>query len=101
MTLWCHVIPHAVIKPIYGAASIGVVKVEDMEGLKTTYRRVAREMAGARIVDGAMQAGAADDDETDQARALGMRGSLEPSSEFLEPHMELTMSDRRPCNQVW
>ena len=59
---------HAVIKPIYGAASIGVVKVEDMEGLKLTYRRVAKEMAGARIVDGAMQAGAADDDETDQAR---------------------------------
>ena len=34
--------------------------MEDMEGLKLTYRRVAKEMAGARIVDGAMQAGAAD-----------------------------------------
>lgn len=56
----------AVIKPVYGAASIGVVKVEDMAGLKRTYKRVAKEMAGARIVDGAMQAGAADDDETDQ-----------------------------------
>jgi carnosine synthase len=30
---------------------------------------VAKEMAGARIVDGAMQAGAADDDETDQGNA--------------------------------
>jgi hypothetical protein len=68
---------HAVIKPIYGAASIGVVKVEDMEGLKLTYRRVAREMAGARIVDGAMQAGAADDDETDQARVAGWQASPE------------------------
>jgi hypothetical protein len=75
-TLQCHVIPHAVIKPIYGAASIGVVKVEDMEGLKLTYRRVAKEMAGARIVDGAMQAGAADDDETDQARMPGRARSL-------------------------
>lgn len=61
-----HTIVCAVIKPIYGAASIGVVKVEDMEDLKATYKRVAKEMAGARIVDGAMQAGAADDNETDQ-----------------------------------
>lgn len=54
------------IKPIYGAASIGVVRVNDMEALRATYKRVAKEMAGARIVDGAMQAGAADADETDQ-----------------------------------
>lgn len=69
----------AVIKPIYGAASIGVVKVEDMEGLKKTYKRVAKEMAGARIVDGAMQAGAADDDETDQV------GQFKPCAVFLVP----------------
>lgn len=56
----------AVIKPIYGAASIGVVRVNDMEALKSTYTKVAKEMAGARIVDGAMQAGAADEEETDQ-----------------------------------
>ena len=37
-----------------------------MEGLKATYKRVAKEMAGARIVDGAMQAGSAGDDEVDQ-----------------------------------
>ena len=54
------------IKPIYGAASIGVVRVDDMEALRATYKRVAKEMAGARIVDGAMQAGAADAEETDQ-----------------------------------
>mmetsp|Transcript_14843 Transcript_14843/g.44835 ORF Transcript_14843/g.44835 Transcript_14843/m.44835 type:complete len:618 (-) Transcript_14843:511-2364(-) len=59
----------AVIKPIYGAASIGVVRVNDMEALKSTYTKVAKEMAGARIVDGAMQAGAADEEETDQGNA--------------------------------
>ncbi len=67
---WSHIFSCAVIKPIYGAASIGVVKVEGMEGLKLTYKRVAKEMAGARIVDGAMQAGAADDEEVDQVQLL-------------------------------
>ena len=47
----------AVIKPIYGAASIGVVKVTSLEELKSTYRRVNKEMAGARIVAGAITTG--------------------------------------------
>lgn len=59
----------AVIKPIYGAASIGVVRVNDMESLQATYKKVAKQMAGARIVDGAMQAGSAADDAVDQGNA--------------------------------
>ena len=35
----------AVIKPIYGAASIGVVKVTSMEGLQKTYKQV-RHLVG-------------------------------------------------------
>jgi carnosine synthase len=46
-----------VIKPIYGAASIGVVKVTTLEELKATYTRVNKEMAGARIVAGAITTG--------------------------------------------
>lgn len=50
---------NAVIKPIFGAASIGVVRVNSEEQLRTTYRKVVREMAAARIVDGALEQGAA------------------------------------------
>ena len=92
---WYRVMPHAVIKPIYGAASIGVVKVEDMEGLKATYRRVAKEMAGARIVDGAMQAGAADDDETDQARVAGKMPVWSSSMRVLGPRVQVDLLSQR------
>jgi len=47
----------AVIKPIYGAASIGVVRVDNLEQLEKTYIRVQEEMAGAKIVDGALVQG--------------------------------------------
>lgn len=47
----------AVIKPIYGAASIGVVRVDSAEQLEKTYVRVQQEMAGAKIVDGALVQG--------------------------------------------
>ena len=58
----------AVIKPIYGAASIGVVKVTTAEELQSTYTRVTKEMKGARIVAGAIQQAAddVDDESTDQ-----------------------------------
>lgn len=48
------------IKPIYGAASIGVVRVNTLEDLEKTYIRVQKEMSGARIVAGALTQG---DDE--------------------------------------
>ena len=46
----------AVIKPIYGAASIGVVRVNSEKDLHHIYARVQREMAAVRVVAGALQA---------------------------------------------
>ena len=54
-----------VIKPIYGAASIGVVRVNNMAELERAYKRVTRELAKAHIVAGALQQG--EDDEDDDA----------------------------------
>ena len=51
------------IKPIYGAASIGVVRVNTLEDLEKTYIRVQKEMSGARIVAGALTQG--DDEDVD------------------------------------
>ena len=52
----------AVIKPIFGAASIGVVRVDSAAELEATYARVQKEMASARIVAGALQQGTAEDE---------------------------------------
>ena len=54
------------LKPIYGAASIGVVRVNDEEQLEKAYKRVTRELAKAHIVAGALQQGS-DEDEDDAA----------------------------------
>lgn len=43
----------AVIKPVSGAASIGVIRVDDMAALNTAYARVMADMSKARIVAGA------------------------------------------------
>lgn len=47
----------AVIKPIYGAASIGVVRVDTFEQLQASYAKVTKELASAKIVAGALQQG--------------------------------------------
>jgi len=54
----------AVIKPIYGAASIGVVRVDNFEDLKKSYAKVTKELASARIVAGALEQGDGDADDT-------------------------------------
>ena len=57
----------AVIKPIFGAASIGVVRVNSEDELVAAYKRVQKEMSSARIVAGALQQGADDDDNDEEA----------------------------------
>lgn len=57
----------AVIKPIYGAASIGVIRVNDFEDLKRSYARVCKDMRSARIVAGALQQGDSDGDDGEAA----------------------------------
>jgi carnosine synthase len=61
----------AVIKPVSGAASIGVVRVNDMAQLKEAYMRVARDMSRARVVAGALVEGKDDDEEEKEAAAAG------------------------------
>eukprot|EP00667_Euglena_gracilis_P004699 EG_transcript_4723 len=54
----------AVIKPVSGAASIGVVRVDSLEDLRRRVQDVRTQLLHARVVNGALQEGAADDDTT-------------------------------------
>ena len=45
------------IKPIFGAASIGVVRVDGREQLEEVYLRVQKQMASVRIDAGAISEG--------------------------------------------
>jgi biotin carboxylase len=55
----------AVIKPIYGAASIGVVRVDDFDSLEKSFAKVSKELAGARIVAGALQQAKEGDEDSE------------------------------------
>jgi carnosine synthase len=65
----------AVIKPVSGAASIGVVRVNDAQALREAYERVARDMSRARVVAGALVEGHDDDDEEEGARPAAAAGN--------------------------
>lgn len=58
----------AVIKPVSGAASIGVIRVNDREQLDIAYKRVVSDMKKARIVAGALIEGD-EEDEGDSGNA--------------------------------
>ena len=75
------------IKPIYGAASIGVVKVMDLEGLTATFKRVTKEMSNACITAGAISAGG--DEEPDSEG-----GNVRTSHQLLCPCLALQ------CNEM-
>lgn len=53
----------AVIKPVSGAASLGVVRVDSFDELEAAYHRVVSEMRRYRVTSGALVAGAVVDDE--------------------------------------
>lgn len=82
----------AVIKPISGAASIGVIRVNDMEHLQSAYRRVVNDMKKARIVAGALIEGG-DDDAQD-----GNAGSWINTVLMLEEYLD---GDEIDCDLIF
>lgn len=60
----------AVIKPIFGAASIGVVRVNTQAELLEKYNQVEKEMKSAKIVAGALQQGNPDEEGPDLDAAV-------------------------------
>lgn len=55
----------AVIKPIFGAASIGVIRVNDEDELKTNYATVLAQLRAVKIVGGCLVEGDADDEHAE------------------------------------
>ena len=64
----------AVIKPVSGAASIGVVRVDSMPELEAAYARVVRDMSRARVVAGALVEGGDEDEGAGGAGAAAGGG---------------------------
>lgn len=60
----------SVIKPIFGAASLGVVRVDDEAALVAAFDRVTKEMAAARIEAGALVAGGEEEEEQEGGAAV-------------------------------
>mmetsp|Transcript_24803 Transcript_24803/g.63947 ORF Transcript_24803/g.63947 Transcript_24803/m.63947 type:complete len:638 (+) Transcript_24803:91-2004(+) len=57
----------AVIKPVSGAASIGVMRVDNMQQLNDAYARVSSDMRRAKVVAGALSEGDLEEDEQGNA----------------------------------
>jgi len=93
----------AVIKPIYGAASIGVVRVNDMPQLEQAYKRVTRELAKAHIVAGALQQGEEEEEDEDSAADQAIDATVSqvsPASALTPMHAvsKCTFSSFQPQN---
>ena len=86
----------AVIKPIYGAASIGVIRVDSFEELEEKYKKVTKDLAGAKIVAGALQQGDDSGNEEDQGNASSWIQTTIMMEEYLdgpEVDVDLVMSE--------
>jgi biotin carboxylase len=83
-----HVRFPAVIKPIYGAASIGVVRVDTIEDLKASYTKVTKELASAKIVAGALQQGDEDDSVDGCAPTQGNASSWIKTTIMMEEYLD-------------
>ncbi|EFJ50268.1 hypothetical protein VOLCADRAFT_89214 [Volvox carteri f. nagariensis] len=88
----------AVIKPISGAASIGVIRANNEEDLLKAFRKVQHDMSRARIVAGALVEG--DDEGSDAAGNAGGWIHLELMvEEYLDGHevdCDLIFDNGRP-----
>ncbi|GBF94434.1 hypothetical protein Rsub_07248 [Raphidocelis subcapitata] len=84
----------AVIKPVSGAASIGVVRVNSMPELQAAYQRVARDMSRAKVVAGALIEGGDDEDDGGNAGGwINVQLMLEEYLDGPEIDCDLVMSD--------
>jgi len=87
----------AVIKPVSGAASIGVIRVDSEEELQKAYQRVVRDMSRAKVVAGALVEG----DETEESDGnagswINVQLMLEEYLDGPEVDVDLVMSDGIP-----
>jgi carnosine synthase len=84
----------AVIKPIFGAASIGVVRVDSMEQLHTQVMKVRQQLLSARVINGALQEGIIGDDEgCDAAAWIDLSIMMEQYLDGPEVDVDIIMAD--------
>jgi biotin carboxylase len=88
----------AVIKPIFGVASIGVVRVDDLPDLKQRVNEVRDQMLHARVINGALFEGTEDDPErpptgADAAHWIDLTIMMEEYLDGPEVDIDVIISD--------
>jgi carnosine synthase len=83
----------AVLKPVSGAASLGVMKVLSMEDLKKCYKETTDELRTLVVSSGALVQRTADDSGVDAASAIDMTMLLEQYLDGPEVDIDVVMSN--------
>jgi carnosine synthase len=86
----------AVLKPVSGAASLGVIKVLSMEDLERRFKETTNELRTLVVSSGALVKGTADDSGVDAANAIDMTMLLEQYLDGPEVDIDVVM-----CNGKW
>ncbi|KDD77180.1 ATP-grasp domain-containing protein [Helicosporidium sp. ATCC 50920] len=90
-----HVGYPSVIKPIFGAASIGVVRVDDEASLRAAYERVVKDLKGARIVAGALEQGDGGEEAGNASSWIRTDIMMEQYLDGPEVDVDIVMSEGR------
>lgn len=86
----------AVLKPVSGAASLGVIKVLSMEDLKRCYNETTNELRSLVVSSGALIKGAVDDSNVDASNMIDLTMLLEQYLDGPEVDIDVVM-----CNGKW
>jgi len=86
----------AVLKPVSGAASLGVMKVVSMEDLKMRFKETTNELRTLVVSSGALVKGTGDDSGVDAANAIDLTMLLEQYLDGPEVDIDVVM-----CNGKW
>jgi len=87
----------AVLKPVSGAASLGVMKVLSMEDLKRSFKATTDELRTLVVSSGALVKGSADDSGVDAANTIDMTMLLEQYLDGPEVDVDVVMSNGKWC----
>jgi carnosine synthase len=83
----------AVLKPVSGAASLGVIKVSSLEDLKKSFKETTEELRTLVVSSGALVQGSANDSGVDASNMIDMTMLLEQYLDGAEVDIDVVFSN--------